>query len=339
MQRFLTTLSHKEPDQVPYFLLLTLHGAKELNMSIKDYYSDPDSVAEAQLMMQKKYHHDCLYSFYYASIETEAFGGDTRFYDDGPPNAIGSCLQVKDNFKSLKVPDIKNIPSLGKVIRTTEILKKNTGDKIPIIGVVMSPFSLPIMQIGFEKYLELIHFERELFWRLIEVNIEFCINWANAQISAGATAICYFDPMSSPTILPKEIYLETGYEISKKTISAIKGPTAVHLASGKSIPIIPEISETGTGVIGVSCDENLSFVKEACKNKITVLGNLNGLELCNWSVHETAQKVKKCIAEAGQNGGYILSDTHGEIPYQVPEENLLCIGETIREFGSYPLKF
>jgi len=38
MQRVLTTLSHNEPDRVPLFLLLTMHGAKELGMSIKDIF-------------------------------------------------------------------------------------------------------------------------------------------------------------------------------------------------------------------------------------------------------------------------------------------------------------
>jgi len=30
LERVLTTLGHNEPDRVPLFLLLTMHGAKEL---------------------------------------------------------------------------------------------------------------------------------------------------------------------------------------------------------------------------------------------------------------------------------------------------------------------
>jgi len=39
LQRVLTTLEHKEPDRVPFFLLATMHGAKELGLSIKEYFS------------------------------------------------------------------------------------------------------------------------------------------------------------------------------------------------------------------------------------------------------------------------------------------------------------
>ncbi len=35
MQRVLTTLGHKEPGRVPFFLLLSLHGARELGLSIE----------------------------------------------------------------------------------------------------------------------------------------------------------------------------------------------------------------------------------------------------------------------------------------------------------------
>ena len=39
LQRVLTTLGHQEPDRVPLFLLPTMHGARELGLSIKEYFS------------------------------------------------------------------------------------------------------------------------------------------------------------------------------------------------------------------------------------------------------------------------------------------------------------
>jgi len=54
LQRVLTTLGHKEPDRVPFFLLVTMHGAKELGMSIKEYFSRSEYVAEGQRRMRAK---------------------------------------------------------------------------------------------------------------------------------------------------------------------------------------------------------------------------------------------------------------------------------------------
>jgi uroporphyrinogen decarboxylase len=77
----------------------------------------------------------------------------------------------------------------------------------------------------------------------------------NSQLEAGATAICYFDPVSSPTIVPRETFLETGYKIAKDTIGDINGAVATHLASGRSIPIIEDLQDTGAAALGVSARE------------------------------------------------------------------------------------
>jgi uroporphyrinogen decarboxylase len=39
LERTLTSISQKEPDRVPLFLLTTMHGAKELGISIREYFS------------------------------------------------------------------------------------------------------------------------------------------------------------------------------------------------------------------------------------------------------------------------------------------------------------
>jgi uroporphyrinogen decarboxylase len=228
-------------------------------------------------------------------------------------------------------------PCLVKVLRSIEFLKAKVGADTPIIGVVMSPFSLPVMQMGYDKYFDLMYENPELFERLMKVNEEFCVEWAEAQLKAGATAICYFDPVSSTTNTPREMYLKTGFKVAKRTIARLNGPTATHMASGRCLPIIDDIAKTGTAMIGVSVLEDLAEVKAACRGKLTVLGNLNGIEMRRWTTERTEAIVKDAIAKAGPGGGYILSDNHGEIPWQVPDEVLMALSEAVHKWGRYPL--
>ncbi len=250
MQRVLTTLGHNEPDRVPLFLLVTMHGAKELGMSIKDYFEKAEHVVEGQIRLRAKYSHDCLYTFFYAPVEVEAWGGEVIYAPDGPPNSGRPFISSADMINRLIPPDIKMTPCLAKVIKATQLLKARTGDDCPIIGVVMSPFSLPVMQMGFEHYLDLMIERPGLFEKLMRVNEDFCVEWANAQLAAGATAICYFDPIASPTIVPREIFIRTGFEVARRTLGRIKGPPATHLASGRVLPIINDIVQTGATVVG-----------------------------------------------------------------------------------------
>ena len=336
LQRVLTSIGQKEPDRVPYFLLLSLHGAKELNLSIEEYFSDAKNVFEGQKILREKYGHDCYYSFFYTPIEIEAFGAKVIYSSDGPPNA-GAPFLTAEGIDSLVAPKVKESKALKRVLDATAMIKEIAKDEVPIIGVVVSPFSLPVMQMGFEAYLELIYNEPEKFKKLMEINKKFCIEWANAQIEAGATAICYFDPISSTTIIPRDLYLQTGFEVAKKTISQIKGPIATHFASGNCLTLMGDLPQTGTAVVGVSSLEDLSALKREANQQLTLLGNLNAIEMRHWSVAETKMKVKEAIEQAAKGGGFILAENHGEIPWDIKEETLLAIKEAVEEYGTYPI--
>ncbi len=337
LQRVFTTLGHREPDRVPCFLLLTMHGARELGMSIKDYFAKSETVVEGQLRLRAKYRHDCLYAFFYAPIEIEAWGGEVIFSDDGPPNSGEPFIRRPEDIESLEPPRIDDCACLTRVLVAIEQLKSRTGDDAPVIGVAMSPFSLPVMQMGFDKYLELIYERPSLFERLMKINEEFCVAWANAQLRAGATAICYFDPVSSSTIIPRELYLKTGFEVARRTLGRIKGATATHFASGRCSPILGDVAQTGTAAVGVSVEEDLAKLKDACRGKLTILGNLNGIAMRHWTNEQAEVAVKDAIAGAGSGGGFILSDNHGEIPWQVPDDVLLALSDAVHRWGRYPL--
>ncbi len=337
MQRVLTALSHREPDTVPLFLLTTMHGAKELGLSIREYYSRAEHVVEGQMRLLAKYRSDCLVPFHYAGIECEAFGGDTVFIADGPPNAGAPIIRCPEDIGRLEPPRVAEAEGLGRVLETTRRLKERVGDTVPIIGVAISPFSLPVMQMGFEPYIRLIYEQPERFARLMAVNQAFCVEWANAQLAAGATAVVYFDPVSSPTNIPRELYLQTGYRVALETLRQIRGPTAIHLASGRGLAIAEDIAATGAVAVGVSTLEDLAEWKAAARGRFTVIGNLNGVEMRRWTPAQAEAEVKRAIGKAGRGGGFILADNHGEIPWQVPGEVLLAIRDAASRWGRYPL--
>jgi len=337
MQRVLTTLGHQEPDRVPLFLLPVMQGARELGLSIQEYFTRPEQVAEGQLRLRARYRHDCLYSFYYAAIETEAWGGTAIFREDGPPNAGAPVIRRPEEIDHLRPPEVEDSPSLLKVLETTRLLAEEANGEVPIIGVVMSPFSLPVIQMGFEAYLVLMHEQPERFEQLMRLNEEFCVAWGNAQVAAGANAICYFDPVSSPTIIPRERFLATGFEIARRTLGRLQAPSAMHFASGRALPIVDLLPATGAAAIGVSHHEDLGALKQACRGRLSLLGNLNGIAMRHWTPEHAEAEVKAAIAAAGPGGGFLIGDNHGEIPWQVPDPVLLAITAAVERWGRYPL--
>ena len=337
MQRVRTAMDHREPDRVPVFLLTTLHGARELGLSIREYYARAENVVEGQKRLLEKYRSDCLYPFYYAALEIEAFGGETIFIDDGPPNAGAPIIRSSSDIDRLEPPRVAEVAALQRGLETIRQLKQRVGDTVPIVGSVISPFSLPIMQMGFDHYIELIYDEPERFARLMAVNQRFCVEWANAQLAAGATAIGYADPMSSTLNIPRSLYLKTGHKVAMETLPQINGATAIHLASGRGLAIAGDMAATGASAVGVSTLEDLAAWKAAVGDKLTLIGNLNGVEMRRWTGDQAEQQVKQAIAKAGRGGGFVLADNHGEIPWQVPGEVLLAIRAAVERWGRYPL--
>lgn len=337
MQRTLMALGQQEPDRVPLFLLSTMHGARETGLSIETYFSSAESVIEGQLRLLDKYQGDCLYPFFYASIEVEAWGGSTLFVPDGPPMCGAPVISQPEHIDHLQAPSVADAPGLQRVLATIRGLKAQAGDRVPIIGVAISPFSLPVMLMGFDRYIELMYEQPQRFARLMQCTERFCVAWANAQMAAGATAICYFDPVSSTTILSRERYLAFGQQIAKRVVAQIKGPVAIHMASGRCLPILSDVIATGTAVVGVSALESIAELKSVAAGRIALLGNLNGIAMRNWTAQQAESEVKRVIAMAGRGGGLILSDNHGELPWQVPDTVLLAISEAVQRWGRYPL--
>jgi len=337
LERLQTTMGHQEPDRVPFVISVTMQGARELGLSIQEYYSKAENIVEAQLRMFRKYRHDALNPTFYGALEMEAWGSPTSFRDDGPPNAGPPIVNHFDDIAKLVPPEIGASPRLQEALKAIRLMKSKAGDTIPLLGVVVSPFSAPIMQLGFDLYLQLLFERPELFARLMAVNEEFCVAWANAQLAAGATAIAYVDPASSSTIITREMYLKTGWPVAKRTIARIHGGVATHFASGNCLPILGDVAETGTVAVGVSALEDLATIKAACRGRLTVMGNLNGIAMRHWTPAQAVAEVKTAIAKAGPGGGYVLSDNHGEIPWQVPDEILLTIADAVHTWGRYPL--
>jgi len=336
-ERVLTALSHKEPDRVPLVLNTTMQPARDLGISLKSYLRSPDLVARGILESRKKYGTDAYIAFHYGAVDYEAFGGDVIFRDDGPPNSGMPIITTGEQIDALTAPDVSETPCLQMVLEMIRILvERSPGDAL-IFGVAISPLSLPVMQMGFENYIRLMYTDEERFRKLIAVNSQFFVEWASAQVKAGVDGIIYFDPVSSPTIIPPEFYRKTGLLIARDVLPKVNAPIAAMFASARIGPILDDITSTGVVAVGVGESENIREIKQNYAGKVTLIGNLNGIAMRHWTREEAFSHVKELIRDAGPGGGFIVGDNHGEIPFQVSDEVLFAIRDAVMEFGRYPI--
>ncbi len=325
LQRVQTALDHEAPQRVPQLFIFASRAAREVGMTPREYFSDPERVIETQLRILEKYSNDCVSAFSYAAVDAAAWGGDVRWFDDGPPNAGAPVIRDPAQIDDLEAPTVAGNAALMPTLAVLEGLAELVGDTVPIVGVVIAPLSLPVMQLGFEGWLDLLRDDPVRVDRLLALNSSFCTEWANAQLVAGATAICYFNPVASPTILPVARYRELGLPVDQRTIAQIDGATVTHMASGRSLGIVDELVASGTKGIGFGFLEDVAGVRAACQGRLMMLGNLNGVAMRHWTPAQAADEVHHLLDVVGPGGGFCLSDSHGEVPWQVPDEVLRAI--------------
>lgn len=119
-------------------------------------------------------------------------------------------------------------------------------------------------------------------------------------------------------------------------LARIKGPTALHFASGRISPRLDAALATGAAAVGVSAEDDLADLKRRSFGRASLVGNLNGIQMVRWTAAEASAHATRALDQGAPGGGFILADNHGEIPLQVPDEVLHAIMDAARRWPKEP---
>ena len=332
IERIQKAISCEPQDRPPLLLLFSYWGAKYNNMSVKDYFNSPLIVGRTQIELQKKFGHDCYYVSYYAALEIELMGGCAEFRDTFAPVVEKPIIRTIADLEKLKIPDFNAHLSAKKMNETIKYIKENGDKTVPIIGVVLSPFSIPIMQLGFSKYLDLFLNDQEFLGKLYQYNIKFSTAWAQFLVNSGVDILLYFNPFASRSISTREMYESFGYEIDKAIRANIKIPLIYHTASASSLELFSSIIDIGFNGCCISNDEDISYATRLAKGKMLIAGNLNGLEMVNNEISLIRDNVQEILKAYNDFGNIIVSDNHGEILWGTSEQMIISLLEEISAY-------
>lgn len=330
-------LSHREGDRVPYFLPANMHGSRLLGVSLPAYLGNPSLVVQGQLELLRRLGHDAVSCFLCAAAEAEAFGCEVLVYEDGPPNAGAPPLRSAGDIERLGLPRPDASPWLRRTLEVAASLRREVGEEVPILGLAVSPFSLPAMLLGLGPWFDLLEEAPGLAGRLLQVTEPFCAAWANALLEAGASAIGVAEPLASPGMVPRARYRELGLPALRRAIAATRGPVAVSTASAPCGGVATDLAGAGAVAVGVAVTDDLTEMKRLLRGRAAVMGGLPGLQMRRWQPADVEREVRAAIEAAGPGGGFLLSEHHGEVPLQVPLEVLEAVGGAVRRLGRYPL--
>ena len=126
-------------------------------------------------------------------------------------------------------------------------------------------------------------------------------------------------------------------------ISHKAGIRVILHSCGDIFPIFEDLVNTGIDGIHpiepttANPDYNIFKLHEKYGDKITFIGNVSPQDLAEKTPEFIKNYTKKLINEIAPGGGFILSSGHSINP-AVKLENFLAMHETLKKYGTYPIK-
>ena len=338
MQRLTAAATGGTSDRIPVFCNLLDQGARELGVSLPEYYASGERVAEAQLRMRERYGHDNVWSLFYVGKEAELLGCRRIIYaTDGPPNVGDLIIRSPEDIRTLTVPDdLAGHPVFAETRRCLEILRREVGGRYPICAYLTASLTLPAILMGMEKWMDLLlSGPFDLRDHLLAKCSEFFRRELAAYRDAGADVIIYSNPFGSLDIITRRLFTELSLPWMERDLEGFDRSGIVYYCGGARMnPVIAEVMDrTGLSTYYLSPLEEIAEGKRLIGNRGVTCGVINDIPLIDWSPEQVRAEVKRLLAD-GMPGGRFLFGTL-VMPLAIPEANIRAMVDAACEFGQY----
>ena len=229
--------------------------------------------------------------------------------------------------QDIKIPnDFLTHPDTKCVLDAIRLLRKEFGDEVCIIGKTMGPWSLAYHTMGVEPFLLMSLDDPDKTRRCLDKLKEATILFGRAQIEAGADALTLPDHATGD-LVSGDYYDRYLREMHIAFVEEIPIPLILHIC-GRTVDRMEYIAQTGMAAFHYDAKNEPSESIEICKDRISLVGNLNNPEtLYSKGPEEIRDQVFKNL-----DAGVQLVGPECAIPLQTSIENLKSIPEAIQDW-------
>ncbi len=164
----------------------------------------------------------------------------------------------------------------------------------------------------------------------------------NAETDLDIFFICDDSALKNTTMINPKYHREFIIPAYKQAIQVLRkaGKYVCFHSDGFTEPYFEGLIEAGfNGVQSLEpmAGMDLKFLKEKYGDKLCLIGNIDVSQLLPYGTKdEVVSAVKKCIRDAGEGGGYILSPCT-DITNSCKLENVLTMISATKKYGKYPI--
>ncbi len=339
IERVRAAIELRQPDRVPVDLHNFQPAAKAMGISMAEVFQNGELLAEAMLKAWKEFGHDMILLENGTACNAQACGVKVIYRDDAAPAAHIPVITQLEEVDTLKVPDPYTTFPMCEIIKATQILSKEIGDKVWICGRAdQGPTDLSSQLIGMETLmLEIATGEKEaLIHRLFDYAREVATRYAFALMASGAHSTSIGEPVAGPDVMSPRHYRKYAAPQEKRMVDDLKAQGIIlhnHIC-GNTLPIINDFIGTGAQVLEIDHKTSLQKAKDAGRGKTCFLGPINTSLLVSGTPQEVDDACHAAIEIMAPDSGFVLGPGCALGP-ETPADNIHALVESAKKHGVY----
>ncbi len=325
LERIIATVRFGNTDRVPVIAQVFGHAAAISGISLDDYVRDGETLARCQMKALREYRYDAVFSVMDVNVEAEAAGAVLQYRKDRYPDIDKYAFSEECSWDELPLPDPTRAARMPEMLQALNILKREVGNEVLVVGCVMGPFTLATQLLGIERVLNMAIDDSARLEQLMDFATEVIIRYGLAQIRAGAHLPIVFNPSASPAVVPPRFFREFELPRLKRVFDAFAGAGAIagwlHIA-GPARRILAYYPKAGVQIANfdyyVSASDARSEFPDMCLN-----GNIKSIMFVEGSPDDIKSEAADLLNSFRQ-GGFILS-SGCEIPPESEPANVAAL--------------
>lgn len=327
-ERFYARLRGEKVDRIPNLNIVMGFAAKLSGYTYKEYCTDYRKLVEADLKVTQMFGMDILSVVSDPMREVELFGGETVLPEDDVPYEKTPFIAEYADLSKLKVNPIESAPRALDRVKAVELFKKEAGDEYPICGWVEGPVAEASDLRGINKLMEDLLLEPEFVCDMMEICVQNGLEFAKAQVEAGADVIGVGDAAAS--LIGPKIYKDIAFEYQKRLLKGIKDmgvATKLHIC-GNTTELVELIPAQYVDIFDIDWMVDYKKTVKRIGDKTSVNGNFDPVSvLLQGDTKLVESETKRCVMDAND---FSMVSAGCEVPKFTPHENMKAVSETLK---------
>jgi len=346
LERALAALTYKKPDRVPVASLVCGASRRVLGVTYDKWSQDAELIAESLIQTHQIMNNefDIFVMLVDLSVEAECFGQkvispmeSTAYADPNNP-----CIKTVDDYRRIQTFNPRETGRMKMVIEATRRLAKVKAKEYGVCGFVYCPLGVIGAMRGHEKMFVDCIKNRDALIEACEIMTPVLIDYAVAQVEAGAQAIVMDTLYASASIMSPKMWEAIEAPYAQRIADAIRaagGAVVLHNCGGG---IYFDVQQKYTNPIAIShaypAADCKTWEEHAAKwgKQIVTIGYLDPAHTgMIWNEEQVIEEARKCIETFKDcDGGFILS-TGCEFPPNGSLINAMAVIKAAKAYGTY----